>query len=699
MSKERNYTQSLFADEKYFEKLRAIYDEMSCVRRFKRRLDDIEKEVSWYVGNKQNGFIPLYLSFDNYAKEHYTPKDNNLIIYPKYKELLGEYRSLDIPVFVYCLALLAHLLDEAEVYAKQHENDSDLPSESILLEFFKLDNKISLLYHYLDQKDTLVAAFVNSIDMTEVEYLDDDINKLDALSVKHRFMYALRLRNKSMCFKLLGRMRELDEGEDYYFEALSHYINEEYSESIRYANKVNKDNIDYPSTIALKLECYSLKGDLDGFVECINENNKLSINYWHFEYLLMSLYLKIDVESDYKLQKGFDTENNKLDYSVDPYYMNLLYCLVADIIVEGLGILEEKRIISEAIGEDVWPVKLCSRFIQLQTALSIFPYKQKKYLDFEYIRDKTIAELKDKAERDLLELLLNKNPQRSFDKIKKAFLCQLNLGDTRGFLKNINNNFDALVVYSDNGEKGADELIRLAYIEGIVIGSLDDRIKEKVESAGTIDLTKDISDKRIYNFLSKQGRLAYEAAEWIYNKSREEDYGWRDAGMISLSFYRVLELELNKKIIIPLLSKIGYDSLNDEYKNCKNTFTGNKKQYENKWDKILNTYKSMENDGFSGNGFMLGVLDYFFRAIGSEYDPADSLATLIRNNLKEMLNSCGLEKLDEGFFESITNKDTRDKYRNPPAHTKYLAYEIACECREVFREKILQLNDMLKKTE
>jgi hypothetical protein len=37
----------------------------------------------------------------------------------------------------------------------------------------------------------------------------------------------------------------------------------------------------------------------------------------------------------------------------------------------------------------------------------------------------------------------------------------------------------------------------------------------------------------------------------------------------------------------------------------------------------------------------------------------------------------------------------RNRYRNPPAHTKYLSFKIAEECRDVVKETLLSLNDML----
>ena len=693
----KKHVDILLSDERYLKELRAIHKEMSKKRCFRKRLDEIEKELSRYIGNEKNMFVPDYVSFDSYAYEHYFPKEEDSNVCSKYMTLLGENRSEDIPGCFYCIILIVHLHDELELFLKLHENEFESLSKSKILDFENLHSKFKLLYRFLMKIDNVVAAVVASIDMEATEYLDDDIKSLDAIAVKNRFMHALQLRDKSMSFKLLGRMRELDEGEDYYFEALAHYINEDYQEAIRYVDKVEKNNIDYNSAIALKLECFSKMGDSSGFFECIYANIELTFNFWHFDYLLMILVLTADSNVISGPSSEDIINNIKLDFNHDEYYMNQLFSLVTDIIIEGISIIEEWEVVSKVIGESDIPKKTSQRFMQLSLALSCFPNDLSKYLDLDYIIGKSACELKREVEPKLLRFLIDENPFQSFEKTKEALLCQLKLGDTYGFLKNVSKNFDVLVQFSERGEVGADELLRIAYIEGTVIGKLDEKIAERIESTGTVDLSHNITDKKIYNFLSEQGRLAYEAAEWQFAKSQEEDYGWRDAGMISLSFYRILEVELNRQFIIPLLSKIGYSRLNNEYKKRLNTLSKeNKNKYIKKWETILNTYHTMENDGWSGNGFMLGVLNRFFRAIGSEYDATDPLGTLIRENLGTVLNSYGIEQFDNGFFEAVTNRDTINKYRNPPAHTRYLPYEIACECREVFRKTILQLNDMLK---
>lgn len=697
MNEEKRYIDSLLSDGKYLNELLKMYEELKQVRRFKRKLDEIEKEITWYVGNEKNCYLPDYSGFYAYAHENYIPKQNESMVQSKYKELLGEYNADVIPGYVYCMALLGYFAIEERKFLEEH-GDCEKPTEMQIKYFNVLHSKFKLLAGFLEQFDALVAIFINSIDMKELMYLDDDIKNADSRAIKHRFMAAIRKRDKSMAFKLLGRMRELDEGEDYYFEALSHYINEEYEEAIRYINKVEENNIDYPSAIALKLECCALLGDWSNFIKCVSDNRSMTFEYWHIVFLLMSLTLRAVPDND---DFGESDTNilEKIKYSEEesPYYVGQVHRLVANIMLEAFEIIETANAFSAVIDNFDMPVEKQQRLEMLQMALMFFRENFVMYLDFEYLKDRNLEDVKQEVEAKLLKLLIDNNPERSFENIRMAFLMQLRLGNTKAFINNVCSNYDVLLAYSEKGEAGAEELLRLAYIESAIQCTIDKKIKEHIENNAGEDLSQSISDKKLLKVLSEQGRIAYESAEWQYQKSQEDDYGWKDAGMISLGFYRILEVELNQKFIIPLLSGIGFESLNNEFLSCANAFTGDdKKRFKNKWGTIIKTYQGMEESDFTGNGFMLGVLDHFFKAIGSEYEEDDSLATLIRNHLGDVLNSYGEEKFAENFFEDITNDSTRNKFRNPPAHTRYLPYSVACECREVFRKTILQMGDMLK---
>ena len=698
MLEKKRYIERLLEEEKYISELNKMYQEMISVRRFKRRLDDIEKEVTWYVGNESNMYLPDYTSFYDYAFEHYIPQNDNSIVQSKYKSLLGDYNAKDIPGYLYCLVLLCHLHVEETNFIEEHKEDFGSLGKIQIKDYNVLHCKVKLLIGFLEKTDSMVAIFINSIDTRDVKYLDDDIKNLDSCAIKYRFMTAINNRDKSMSFKLLGRMRELDEGEDYYFEALSHYINEEYDETVRYIDKIEKDNIDYSSAIALKLECFSIEGDMPSFEKCIADNIDMTFEYWHIAYLLMYLILRVD-KSKVDLDEIYWDLYEKIKYAEKetPYYNGLVRRLIANIITEGYEIIAAEHEFSNIIDDFEMPIEKTQRLELLQLALSVYSDDMKRFLNLEYIKGCGFKDVKQEVETVLLKLLIDDNPDSSFENIKTAFLVQLKLGDVKAFIKNVSSNYDALLMYSQKGESGVEELFSLAYVESMILGNIDEKIKNHIEKEINIDLRNCIADKKILKILSEQGKVAYESAEWNFQKSKEEDYGWKDAGMISLGFYRILEVELNQKVIIPLLSSIGYSDLNNEFTICANTFSGDdKKRYKRKWGTIIKTYEEMEGSGFSGNGFMLGVLDHFFRAIGSEFEENDTLSELIRSKLPIVLNSYGESKFADGFFEEITNDEMRNKFRNPPAHTRYLPYAVACECREVFRKTILQLGDMLK---
>ncbi len=691
MNETGSYIEKLINDERYADELNNNYNQMMKVNKYKRRINDIDKEITWFVGNKKTNFKPKYEDFLRHAFDNYIPFDNNAVGYYKYKDLLGDCIVDEDPKYYFCLCLLGHYRNELRKY--ENVSEKDVPEVKMLFD------KVCLLLRFFERIEPLVAVCMNFSDTEKTEYLDDDIEKLDALAIKHRFMIALQRRDKSMSFKLLGRMRDLDKGENDYFEGLAHYINGEYEQAIRYAKRIKEDEIDYPSGMALILECYALAGDAYGFIEFFHQI-KYTLNKWHFAYLLISLVIRLENEDDISFVFASDNikyiDSCKFDESIDEYYKNLLVQLVADILIEGILVIEEKDV-HDLVGCVELSNKKDRRLKLLFQALSLFPEGQNKYLDEDYYKDKKISEVKTDAERYILELLLNNNEYKDFNKYKKAFLAVLKLGDINGFLNIISINFDGLAWLADNGEQSAEELLRLAYIEGSVIGNIDERVKKRIEDEN-LDFSNDITDRKIYDFLSDQGRLAFEAAEWQYEKSSEEDYGWRDAGMISLSYYRIIELELNTKVIVPLISKIEYQILKDEFDNKKNTFSSDsqKKRYDKKWTAVLTIAEKINRDEFDGRGLMLGAVKMFFESIGSKYDSGDPVSSIIKSKLTEIFNEQGIGKFEEGFFETITSDSNRNKFRNPPAHSRYLTYNTACECRELFRDTMKQLSEMLK---
>ena len=59
----------------------------------------------------------------------------------------------------------------------------------------------------------------------------------------------------------------------------------------------------------------------------------------------------------------------------------------------------------------------------------------------------------------------------------------------------------------------------------------------------------------------------------------------------------------------------------------------------------------------------------------------------------ECLKEQGVDALYSGVMQELINEDKRKRYRNPPAHTRYLPYYLAKECRDYVRNAIIKLGD------
>ena len=97
---------------------------------------------------------------------------------------------------------------------------------------------------------------------------------------------------------------------------------------------------------------------------------------------------------------------------------------------------------------------------------------------------------------------------------------------------------------------------------------------------------------------------------------------------------------------------------------------------------------------------MLGNIQYFFRNIKKPMtkDPdKDLLFIEINNNLCKILNQQGIQEFREknDCFSEIVSRKKIETFRNPPAHTNYLPYKIACQCRDYFNDMILRIDSML----
>ena len=615
------------SDEPYQGFMMLMYNSLLNSKKFRKKIERIEKEISWFNGMNNSTKRPDYIGFYDHIKKHYFDVDNTSIE-PKYKAIL-DYTYGEEPEVLYFIMLFVKRQNDLDQFMEMYDTENSEKDSKLQKQYHKLFNEMKLLIGLLEKLDKLVLAVINSYDLINLQHLDDSIKELDGVTLKHRFLAAISRKEKNIAFKLLGRLRDLDDGEDCYLEALAHFTNEEYEDAIRFAKKVKPGEIDYPSASAMIMECYAIMGDIKSFNRYMEDiKNKISSSY--LIYLLQTLICNLNSEEldDEDLKLSLTSEiDRKLDFKENASLIGKVYRNFVDIALEGIGLVEEILYYATFTEELMIPDKIQFRLSQLSLALNLYPNEDiSQYLDVDNVSKKGLDICREEISKWAMITLINKNPDESFQNIYLAFMAQYKLGFVKDFIDNIESNLTSIEMHGINGESQAYDLISLAYIECSISGRNTDKILEVLKRAN-INIEKnshEIKSKKILSILSDKGRVAYDAAEWQYNRAIEEDYGWKDAGMLSLAYFRILEVEFNQKIILPLLTIISISELESRFNEHKEKLSGKPLYiYKTKWETLIKEFKNITDPNNHTDGLMLGPLEYFLRNLGSKYDNTD----------------------------------------------------------------------------
>lgn len=226
---------------------------------------------------------------------------------------------------------------------------------------------------------------------------------------------------------------------------------------------------------------------------------------------------------------------------------------------------------------------------------------------------------------------------------------------------------------------------------------LSDNYYNLVEAA-----ERTINENTIFDYLSPEGKMAYKAALWQYEMVMNDEYGVKDAGMLCLSYMRIIELELNYWFIRHL--KKYSEEINNLFVSEKLRLYGQeKKDFKDKWSKCVSALLDTEK------GFTLEKLWFLFILLsdnrnykknGAEDDTvnnSDCITCRIRELLEEVLSEDGKSIIHSGEIADMISYEKRNKFRNPPAHTKYVSKETAFECKTYVEEKITKIHSYLVK--
>lgn len=597
-------------------------------------------------------------------------------------------------------AYLLYGYSEVKLFDKAVEYDNSLKKyhdikEKILIQ---LENMIIQAAPYTGPKlVTFTVASKND------KYLDDDIENTRKEDIIARFRLACGRKDTRMTYKLLGELRQVEpEGIDYY-EGYADYSDEQYEDAIHYLQKVEEKSFYYPQAVTLLMECYAMLGDEEGFLNVLRrcQSNQISFDY-------ISYVTQLLIDNAEKCADDIYSQVSTLKYSKDPdnNFRGTVRRNAYQAMIDGTNLLQEfeaykqlneNTLLSEA---QIYQLEKCNKKIHFLFLGQDFFYvgKNKDAMTYE----NTIEEI----EGGIMNLIRDKYmgqdnvaptaPNITLEDQLFSFDAFYMLGLYEAFHLQVGYHLEWFKAMSFLDK--VTVLLKKAYVEGMAMKNPNAELMEFVKTT-YLDVDDENQDNlinaKMRAVLSNDCYVAFKAAEWQFMKSKEDDYGWKDAGMISLSYFRIVEMTINERIIRPLSILLEWHPRALLHSERENMSSREKNRYNEKWGKIVNTIYEVSKG--SDKGMMLGDLEKMFTNIGSNYDSNDSIAVLIREKTESLLNDIGKEMIfNQLYLENALSGDNRTKYRNPPAHCKYLSYDVAVECRQYSCDLLYELNTFMK---
>jgi hypothetical protein len=161
----------------------------------------------------------------------------------------------------------------------------------------------------------------------------------------------------------------------------------------------------------------------------------------------------------------------------------------------------------------------------------------------------------------------------------------------------------------------------------------------------------------------------------------EEKRSLGDAGMISLGFFRILELEFNERLILPMMQAFDMDAFEQELDALKGGERhGATKKAIEFWEKMIGQLRQAKR---GRKGLELGALELLLQKVSAATGVDSSLKASLHSRLCQYLSPAGIDAFKSGELAKLLSRSVRDKFRNPPAHSRYVGIATARECKSL----------------
>jgi hypothetical protein len=591
-------------------------------------------------------------------------------------------------------AQLPHqLLEVAKAGGVQITPDGAVPHPT---RFAEWDGKQSQLKR-LNKSKLLLSYFIETsprwrevlLSLAKPDLSSDSLHRTSSQS-EHRaaFFHAVAHGDQHAAFKMVGRLREEAHhpGEVAFLEATASFHSNRFEEAIKLAREVRNDAIDWPRAFMLLLESQAYLGDFEPIELELSAHPDFLFPDYFIRYLCQITVENSSSPSD-ALERGLAIIQKTVGHSQPGpgafQVWNRHSCQLAVQFIERLrdaSLIEAALVQTGTVGTPYEELGNSLSFNQIQHALA---------LDGDLFA-RLSQESSDNGYSEIVKRLMNYgSPGRQ--EYFQAMATQWRIGERSVFLENVLASLDHLAMDS---LAEARQVILWAYQEAKLADRRSDAelLRRKALDIPAIaerlrDIERANTNDRLEQDLSPMARLIWRSVNWDLNEASKEDLLWKDAGMISLGFFRIIELEFNRRVILPALRNVSIELLEANLVALKSPGANQATKDTVKfWERML---PHVRRSKLEKKGFELGSLELLLAKIAKPAGPDIALKSHIHAEIIRRLTQAGVDAFQSGALALLLDAAAREKFRNPPAHSRYVALPVARECKQHV-EKVLR---------
>jgi hypothetical protein len=666
-------------------------DKSTSTGGIKKELEDILNRC-WISA----GEVPNYYEFKTWIAQKFDSDPIRKLVFNRVHSSLGDIKS---PSFF----LLQEIQAQTKIYRDKAINCKQTKPKEYLKNFNKYKLLLSVTHSTSRDRELL--------EISEQEYalqknLDDNLDECSQAQLRFRLFACLQQKKWPVAYKIIGKLNSNahDEGEIAYLEAVVHFYTNDFNSCINYCKRIKSEDADFPGASALWIESLAYIGDTEGFWEQLGKMPDSSISPMYARYLFQTLLFntKNPKAASNGLEESLQSSNklslflSNINPEADPFSrsFNLSSCSLA---LDYALKLEERN-----IAKLLWDAQQSDGQMNFTSPQEGQEHEEwteflNKYsIPLEFFDPEILKNVKTLPKRDLALYIERRLLEVSY-KTETEDYCQaletlLKLGCVDDFIERMERLCKSL---SQKGwPSGFMDVLRVACVEAsvknhpsasIFISELGRQFSSEKFS---ITIDEEILQKQRVDGLSSMGKLSYQWAMHALVIADGPGSEFTDAGMIALGFFRVLELELNNLLL-------SHDDQNSKYlveiedewskleAKLQEPLPGNAGKRREKsldfWRSIIN--KLVMALTSKKSGLELGPLELLLNKVVSTNGEDADLKFKVASLLKMQLSTAGCEALMSGDIAQLINRNARERFRNPPAHTRFLPLQIAKECK------------------